>query len=83
MRGGQPILLAGSRGSLAYATVFGCYFTSDSHLMFLNVRSPAENHPMKGGQPILLAGQEAAWHTQQFSAAILLLVSFKVYTFHL
>ena len=29
---------------------------------------------MKGGQPILLAGQEAARHTQQFSAATLLLV---------
>lgn len=23
-----------STGSLAYATIFGCYFTSDSHLIF-------------------------------------------------
>ncbi len=35
----------------------------------------------KGGQPILLNGQQAAWHTQQFSAAILLPVSVIVYTF--
>ena len=29
---------------------------------------------LRGGQPILPAGWEAAWHTQQFSAVLLLLV---------
>ena len=52
--------------SSAYATVFGYAFTSGLR---------QKTTVIEGGQPILLTGQQAAWHTQQFSAAILLLVS--------
>lgn len=51
---------------MAYATVFGYYFTSGLQ---------QKTTLIEGGQPILLTGQQAAWHTQQLSAAILLLVS--------
>ncbi len=53
-------------GSSAYATVFGYAFTSGLR---------QKTTLIEGGQPILLNGQQAAWHTQQFSGAILLLVS--------
>ena len=56
---------------MAYATVFGRAFTSDLR---------QKTTPRKSGQPILLTGQQAAWHTQQFSVAILLLVSTINYT---
>lgn len=51
---------------MAYATVFGYAFTSGLR---------QKTTLIEGGQPILLTGQQATWHTQQFSAAILLLVS--------
>ena len=52
--------------NLAYATVFGYAFISGLQ---------QKTTVIEGGQPILLTGQQAAWHTQQFSAAILFLVS--------
>lgn len=53
-----------STGSLAYATVFGCDFTSDSHLIFKPRVVRQKTTLVKGGQPILLTGQWAAQHTQ-------------------
>lgn len=56
--------------NLAYATVFDYAFTSGFR---------QKTTMIEGGQPILLTGQQAAWHTQQFSADILLLVSIVKY----